>query len=101
VSGRCGSGNGCGCFSLLSWGGGGFDLPVALATALLLGLGRRLAGVSGFAEVFREIGFGNGGAVGETGVVAVGGLVGAGHCVLLVRALAGVDGRSGPLELVC
>jgi hypothetical protein len=55
-------------------------LPVAFATALLLGLGRRLAGVSGLAEVLWEIVLRDGGAVGETSVVTVSSLVGAGHC---------------------
>lgn len=54
-------------------------LPVALTTALLLGLGGRLAGVSGLAEVLGEVVFWDGGAVGETSVVTVSGLVGTGH----------------------
>lgn len=56
-----------------------FGLPVAFATALLLGLGRRLAGVSGLAEVLREVVLWNGSAVGDAGVVTVSSLVGAGH----------------------
>ena len=54
-------------------------LPVALASALLLGLGRRLAGVPGLAEVLGEVVLWDGSAVGETGVVTVSGLVGTGH----------------------
>ena len=54
-------------------------LPVALATALLFGLGWRLAGVSGLAEVLGEIVLWDGSAVGETSVITVSGLVGTGH----------------------
>jgi len=54
-------------------------LPVALATALLLGVGWGFAGVAGLAEVLGKVVFRDGGAVGDAGVVAVGGLVGAGH----------------------
>ena len=53
--------------------------PVALASALLLGLGRRLAGVSGLAEVLGKVVLWDGGTVGETSVVTVSGLVGTGH----------------------
>jgi hypothetical protein len=55
-------------------------LPVAFATALLFGLGRRLAGVSGLAEVLWKIVLWNGSTVGETSVVTVSSLVGTGHC---------------------
>jgi hypothetical protein len=60
--------------------GGDNCLPVAFATALLLGLGRRLAGVSGLAEVLWKIVLRDGGTVGETSVVTVSSLVGTGHC---------------------
>jgi hypothetical protein len=56
------------------------NIPVALATALFLGVGRRFAGVSGFAEVLWQVVFRGGSAVGQAGVVAVSQLVGAGHC---------------------
>ena len=56
------------------------DIPVAFATALFFGVGRRLAGVSGLAEVLWQVVFWGGSAVGQTGVVAVSQLVGAGHC---------------------
>jgi hypothetical protein len=56
------------------------NIPVALATALFLGVGRGLAGVSGFAEVLWQVVFRGGSAVGQAGVVAVSQLVGAGHC---------------------
>jgi len=62
-----------------SWLGNNRCLPVALATALLFGLGRRLAGVSGFAEILGKIVFWDGSAVGETSVVTVSSLVGTGH----------------------
>ena len=55
------------------------NLPVAFATALLLGVGWGLAGVSGFSKVFRQVVFWDGSAVGKTGVVAVSDLVGPGH----------------------
>jgi hypothetical protein len=55
------------------------DLPVAFATALLLGVGRGFTGVSGLAEVLWQVVFWGGGAVGQAGVVAVSQLVGAGH----------------------
>jgi hypothetical protein len=63
------------------WLASGDDcLPVAFATALLLGLGWRLAGVSGLAEVLWKVVLGDGSTVGETSVVTVSSLVGAGHC---------------------
>lgn len=55
------------------------NVPVALATALLLGVGRRLAGVSGLAEVLGEMLFRQGGAVGEANVVTVSGFVATSH----------------------
>ena len=56
------------------------NIPVAFTTALFLGVGRGLAGVSGLAEVLGQVVFRGGSAVGQTGVVAVSQLVGAGHC---------------------
>lgn len=56
------------------------NIPVAFATALFLGVGRRLAGVSGLAEVLWQVVFWGGSAVGQAGVIAVSQLVGAGHC---------------------
>ena len=57
----------------------GQNVPVALATALLFGVRRRLAGVSGLAEVLGEVLFRQGGAVGEANVVTVSGFVATGH----------------------
>lgn len=57
----------------------GPNVPVALASALLLGVGRGLAGVAGLAEVFWEVVFRLGGAVGEADVVTVSGFVATGH----------------------
>lgn len=54
-------------------------LPVAFAAALLFGVAWGFAGVAGLAEVLGEVVFWDGGAVGEADVVAVSGLVGAGH----------------------
>lgn len=55
------------------------SLPVALTTALLLSVGRVLAGISSLAEVAREMLLGSSGAVGQANVVTVSGLVGASH----------------------
>lgn len=65
-----------------------WDLPIALAAALLLGGGWVGVGVAGFAEVAREVLFRGGGAVGKADVVAVGGFVGASHCAARVRSMA-------------
>lgn len=56
-----------------------WSLPIAFAAALLLGVGRGLAGVAGLAEVLGEMLFRRGGAVGKAGVVAVSSFVAAGH----------------------
>lgn len=55
------------------------SLPVALATTLLLGVGRGFAGVAGLAEVLRKMVFWRSGAIGKARMVAVGGFVAAGH----------------------
>lgn len=57
------------------------DLPIALSTTLLLGVGWAVAGVSRLAEVAREMLLSSGGAIGETNVVTVSSLVSAGHCI--------------------
>lgn len=63
------------------------DVPIAFAAALLLGVLRVLAGVAGFGEVAREVLLRSGGTVGEALVVAVVGLVRAGHCCGMVVRL--------------
>ena len=59
---------------------GWFNIPITLSAAVLLRLGRIGVGVACLGEVARQLGVALGAAVGDAGVVAVGVLVGAGHC---------------------
>lgn len=55
------------------------DLPIALAAAALLGLGRVSVGMAGLAKVLGEAGFALSSAIGNASVVAVSVLVRASH----------------------
>ena len=66
---------------------GWFNIPITLSAAVFLRLGRIGVGVACLGEVARQLGVALGAAVGDAGVVAVGVLVGAGHCCLLVPAI--------------
>ena len=60
---------------------GMLDLPIALAAAALLGLGRVSVGMAGLAKILGKAGFALSSAIGNAGVVAVGVLVRASHWV--------------------
>ena len=56
------------------------NIPITLSAAVFLRLGRIGVGVALLGEVARQLGVALCAAVGDGGVVAVGVLVGAGHC---------------------
>jgi hypothetical protein len=72
-------------------------IPVALSTAVLLGLLGVLAGVAALGEVARQVLGWSCGAVGETGVVLVVELVRASHCMWKCLSVNGsrYTGRQG------
>ncbi len=56
------------------------DIPIAFATALLLGGGWVSASIACFGEVAWEVLLGSGGTIGKAYMVTVVGLVSASHC---------------------
>ena len=59
------------------------DLPVALAAASLLCLGRIGISMAGFGKVLGKSRFTLSSAIGNAGVVAVSELVGTSHCIMV------------------